>query len=193
LTAPSSKRLSPRGRADQAANLLGALGTAVGDRVRAAVTGAAGGAVNDATALSAMLHFLEDPRIDQLAQVLGLTSSGTVRLVDRLQHLGLVQRSAGADARATTVALTTAGRARAEEISGARIAVLERALAMLSPAERDQFGVLAGKLLAGIILPPGAYGWLCRLCDTGGCGRPEGHCPVANAATAAASTGSLPR
>lgn len=149
--------------------------------------------MNDATALSALLHFLDDPRIDELAQVLGLTSSGTVRLVDRLQDLGLVERSAGSDARATTVALTTAGRARAEEISGARTAVLERTLATLSPAERDQFGVLAGKILAGVILPPGAYGWMCRLCDTGRCGRPQGHCPVANAATEAASTGSLPR
>jgi DNA-binding MarR family transcriptional regulator len=193
LTTPSSEPLSSRGRADQAANLLGALGSAVCDRVRASVTGAAGGAENDATALSALLHFLDDPRIDQLAEVLGLTSSGTVRLVDRLQHLGLVERSAGSDARATTVALTAAGRARAGEISAARTAVLERALATLSPAERDQFGALTGKVLAGIILPPGAYGWMCRLCDTGRCGRPEGHCPVAIAATAAASTGSLPR
>jgi DNA-binding MarR family transcriptional regulator len=190
LTTPSSELLSPSGRADQAANLLGALGSAVGDRVQAAVTHAAGGAVNDATALSALLHFLDDPRIDQLAHVLGLTSSGTVRLVDRLQSEGLVERSAGSDARATTVALTAAGRGRAGEISRARTAVVERALAALSPAERDQFGALAGKILAGIILPPGAYGWMCRLCDTGRCGRPEGHCPVANAATAAASTGS---
>ena len=149
--------------------------------------------MNDATALSALLHFLDDPRIDQLAQVLGLTSSGTVRLVDRLQHLGMVERSAGSDARATTVRLTAVGRARAREISGARTAVLERALATLSPPEREQLGALAGKLLAGVILPPGEYGWMCRLCDTGRCGRPEGHCPVANAASEAASTGSLRR
>lgn len=149
--------------------------------------------MNDATALSALLHFLDDPRIDQLAQVLGLSSSGTVRLVDRLHQLGLVERSAGSDARATTVALTNAGRARAEEVSRARTDVLERALAALSPAERDQLGELAGKILVGIMRPPGAYGWMCRLCDTGRCGRPEGHCPVASAATAAASRGSLPR
>jgi DNA-binding MarR family transcriptional regulator len=185
--------MSPGERADQAANLLGALGSAIADRVRAAVTVAAGGAVNDATALSALLHFLDDPRIDRLADVLGLTSSGTVRLVDRLQRVGMVERSAGSDARATTVALTAAGRARAEEISRARTEVLERALAGLSPAERVQLGVLAGKVLVGIMLPRGEYGWMCRLCDTGRCGRPEGHCPVADAATGAGSTGSLPR
>jgi len=193
LTTSSSDALSPGGRADQAANLLGALGSAIADRVRAAATEAAGGALNDASALSALLHFLDDPRIDRLAQVLGLTSSGTVRLVDRLQRQGLVQRSAGVDARATTVALTAAGRARAEEISRARTAVLERALAALSPAERDQLGELAGKVLVGVIRPPSAYGWMCRLCDTGRCGRPDGRCPVANAATGAESTGSHPR
>lgn len=193
MTTPWSEPLSPSGRAEQAANLLGALGSAIADRVRSAVTDAAGAAVNDATGLSALLHFLDDPSIDQLAHVLGLSSSGTVRLVDRLEGLGLVERSAGSDARATTVALTAAGRARAEEVSRARTRVLERAMAVLSPEERDRLGELAGKVLVGIIRPPGAYGWMCRLCDTGRCGRPDGHCPVANAAIGAGSTGSLPR
>jgi DNA-binding MarR family transcriptional regulator len=190
LTTPSSEPLTPSRRAEQAANLIGALGSAVTDRVRAAVTATAGGAENDATALSALLHFLVDPRIDQLAQVLGLSSSGTVRLVDRLERQGLVRRSAGDDARATTVTVTAAGRARAEVISRARTELLERALAPLTPEERDQFGELAGKILVGIMFPPGAYGWMCRLCDTDRCGRPEGHCPVARAATGAGSTGS---
>jgi DNA-binding MarR family transcriptional regulator len=185
LSTPSSDEWGPTRRAEQAANLLGALGSAVDDRVKAAVTEAAGGAENDATALSALLHFLDDPRIDQLAQVLGLTSSGTVRLVDRLQRLGLVERSGGEDARATSVVMTAAGRVRAEKVNRARTEMLERALAALSPAEQDQFGALAGKILVGIMRPPGAYGWMCRQCDTGRCGRPEGHCPVARAATAA--------
>jgi DNA-binding MarR family transcriptional regulator len=193
LTTPSSEPLSPGERAEQAANLLGALSAAVSDRVQEAVTDAAGGALNDATALSALLHFLDDPRIDQLAQVLGLTSSGTVRLVDRLERLGLAERSAGSDARATTIALTAAGRARAEEASGARTALLTRALAPLSPEERDHLGELAGKILVGIMRPSGPSGWMCRLCDTGRCRRPEGHCPVANAATGAGSRGSRPR
>jgi len=190
LTTPSSNALTPEQRAEQATNLLGALGVAVAGRTRVAITDAAGSAESDAIALSALLHFLVDPRIDQLAQVLGLSSSGTVRLVDRLQSLGWVRRSAGDDARATTVAVTAAGRARAEEVSRARREALEGALAALSRSERDQFGTLAGKVLAAMIRPPGASGWICRLCDTGRCGRPEGRCPVAVAATAAASRGS---
>jgi DNA-binding MarR family transcriptional regulator len=190
LTTPSSEGLTSSRRAEQTTNPLGALGVAVGDRIRGAITGATGAAESDATALSALLHFLVDPRIDRLAQVLGLTSSGTVRLVDRLERMGLVQRSAGDDARATTVAATAAGRARAEEVSRARRQALEDAVAHLSAEERDQFGVLAGKILVGMIRPRGATGWICRLCDTGRCGRPEGHCPVAAAATGTGSTGS---
>jgi DNA-binding MarR family transcriptional regulator len=190
LTTPSNEVLTSGCRAEQATNLLGALGVAVSDRIRDAITGATSAAESDATALSALLHFLVDPRIDRLAQVLGLTSSGTVRLVDRLERMGFVQRSAADDARATTVSVTATGRARAEEVSRARREALEQALAHLSPEERDQFGVLAGKILAAMIRPPGAVRWMCRLCDTGRCGRPEGQCPVAVAATAAASTGS---
>jgi hypothetical protein len=60
--------------------------------------------------------------------------------------------------------------------------VLHDALAVLSPAERRQFGELTGRVLAGMIRPTGATRWMCRLCDTGACGREEGHCPVATAA-----------
>ena len=93
-------------------NLLGALVVALGDRVDASITRSSGLARNDAIALSALHHFLEAPRIDRIADVLGLTSSGTVRLVDRLEAAGLVRRSAGDDSRATTVALTAPAGAR---------------------------------------------------------------------------------
>ena len=120
------------------------------------MTEAAGGAENDATALSALFHFLDDPRIDQLAQVLGLTSSGTVRLVDRLERLDLVERSGGADARDLGCGHGRWSRPSAEEVSRVRTELLDRALAALSPAERDQFGALAGKILVGIMRPPGS-------------------------------------
>ena len=57
-----------------------------------------------------------------------------------------------------------------------------------SPAFSDlpprQFGELASKILAGLIRPPGATRWTCRLCDLDACGRPQGHCPVYEAAKA---------
>jgi DNA-binding MarR family transcriptional regulator len=169
---------------DRAGNLLGALATAIGDRTGAAVTAAAGGADSAAAALSALLHFLDRPTVDQLRRVLGLTSSGTVRLVDRLAAAGYVERGGGTDGRATTVALTPEGRQVARGVAAARADVLEAALGVLTAPERAAFEALAGRVLVGLIREPGATRWTCRLCDTGVCGRDRGECPVGNAAMA---------
>ncbi|MFL6077854.1 MAG: MarR family winged helix-turn-helix transcriptional regulator [Mycobacteriales bacterium] len=164
-------------------NLLGTLSLAVADRMRDGLTGAAEAADTDATALSALDQFLDGATIDLLRQVLGLTSSGTVRLVDRLEAAGYVRRGRlggdGADRRATTVTLTAAGREAAGKVTGARRAVLRDALAVLSPAERERFGELAGRMVAAMVRPAGATRWMCRLCDLDACGRPRGECPVA--------------
>jgi DNA-binding MarR family transcriptional regulator len=170
-----------RRQGEQAANLLGALSLAIADRMGDAVTRRVR-PVSDAAALSALHHFPLSPSIDLLAQILGLSSSGTVRLVDRLEQDGIVRRRSDGDARTTIVALTAKGRRLARDVTVARHDVLETALATLPEADRRRFGELAGRVLAGMIRPPGATRWTCRLCDTLACGRPEGRCPVANAA-----------
>ena len=185
MTAASTEpRWDAERRSRQAANLLGALALALSDRLAGTTTEAARLAENDAVALSALQQFLDSPRVDLLARVLGLSSSGTVRLIDRLEDAGLVRRTAGDDARVTSVALTASGRRRAQAVGGARMQLLDEALGALSPAERRQFGELTGKILAGLIRPPGATRWTCRLCDLLVCGRPHGHCPVEAAARA---------
>ena len=114
--------------------------------------------------------------------MLGLSSSSAVRLVDGLEADGYVQRSTGKDGHVTLVELTPAGRRRARAITERRAAVLDDMLAPLDETERRQLGVLAGKMLAGLIRPPGATRWTCRLCDTVRCGRELGFCPVYEAA-----------
>ena len=167
---------------DRAANMFGALSLAIADRESDAVADAAGRSESAAAALSALLHFLDRPSVDLLRQVLGLTSSGTVRLLDRLQESGYVTRGPGADGRSTSVSLTGPGRAAAQRVSDARAAVLDSAIAVLSPAERQAFEQLAGKVLVGMMREPGAVRWMCRLCDIGICRGAEGGCPVGNAA-----------
>lgn len=165
------------------ANLLGALSLAVGDRTAEAIAAAAGQAASGAAALSALLQFLGRrlaPTVDVLGQVLGLTSSGAVRLVDRLQAAGLVTRAAGRDGRETHVQLTAAGRRAAARVTAARAEVTTAALAPLTDLERATLDRLLGKVLAGMVRAPGATRWTCRLCDTGACGRDAGTCPVAN-------------
>jgi DNA-binding MarR family transcriptional regulator len=174
---------------ERQANLLGALGLVIADRCAEAIARAAGQSETAAAALSAMRHFLDRPNIDTLRQVLGLTSSGTVRLVDRLVEAGYVTREPGADGRSRALLLTAAGRQAADRVSAARAAVLGDALARLSPADRQALGRIMGELLTGFIRGPGATKWMCRFCDTGACGRNEGLCPVANAALAAYGQG----
>jgi DNA-binding MarR family transcriptional regulator len=163
-------------------NLLGALSLAVADRTTAAAGDALGQSESAAAALSALHHFLDDPSPDLLGRVLGLTPSGAVRLVDRLQEAGYVTRRPGRDGRSVSVRLTASGRRAAERVSAARAEVLEDALLDLAPGERQALDKLVSRVLVGLIREPGATRWTCRLCDTTACGRHAGRCPVANAA-----------
>ena len=54
------------------------------------------------------------PTVNQLCNVLGLTHSGAVRLIDRLAEAGLVTRGPGDDKRSRSITLTAQGRAVAE-------------------------------------------------------------------------------
>lgn len=168
-----------RGRASRpepdparAANVLGALALALTDRLTEEQP-------TTAAALSALHDFLRDPTIDLLRQVLGLTHSGTVRLVDRLAADGLVRRAPGPDARSTVVRLTPAGRRAARRVTDQRAEALGSALAVLAPDDQEALAELAGRVLVGLRRGAGATRWTCRLCDTTACGRAEGRCPVA--------------
>lgn len=167
---------------DRAGNLLGALSLSIADRTADAVGEAAGQSHSAAIALSALHHFLDEPSMDLLRRVLGLTPSGAVRLVDRLERAGYVVRRPGRDGRSVSLALTASGRRVAERVSAARAAVLEEALAGLPRAERDAFERTLAQVLPGLIRGPGAVRWMCRLCDMKACGRDEGRCPVQQAA-----------
>jgi DNA-binding MarR family transcriptional regulator len=157
---------------------------AVADRASEAMAEAAGHSQSAAAALSALYHFLDGPSIDLLRQVLGLTSSGTVRLVDRLEEDGHVTRRPGVDGRSTSVWLTPSGRRAAARVVAARARALDGALEVLTSAERDTLAGLISRVLIGLMRGPGATRWICRLCDTGACGRDAGWCPVAREAQA---------
>ena len=172
-------------------NVLGALSLAVADHMSDAVAAAADQSLTAAAALSALEHFADGCSIDRLRRILGLTSSGTVRLIDRLVAAGEVRRREGPDGRTTSIELTAAGRRAARRVTAARGAVLDDALGDLSPAERADLERLAARVLEGMVrhkLARDAGGestrWICRLCDLGACGRDAGHCPAATTARA---------
>jgi MarR family transcriptional regulator, negative regulator of the multidrug operon emrRAB len=140
-------------------------------------------------ALVALHEFLGGASIDQLRQVVGLTPSGAVRLIDRLSESGLVKRGPGPDGRSRAVTLTRRGSDAARRVLAARRAVTETLLAGLSTSERERLTPLPERLLHALTAarlgerassktPPG--GWLCSLCDFSACGRDKGACPVTN-------------
>jgi DNA-binding MarR family transcriptional regulator len=186
------------GSEGRSTNLLGALAVAVGDRLRVATEDAARHTAAAPAALVALHGFLAGGSMDELRRVVGLTPSGAVRLVDRLEADDYVQRRPGANGRAVSLVLTANGHRAARRVLAARSAALDRVLGELSEAERRAFERIAGKLLRTLAVdrladraaghpPPGGY--LCRLCDLTACGRDRGACPVTGLATTTGSKG----
>jgi len=99
---------------------LGALSLVVADRMNAAVEAVAALGPSAPAALVALHEFLDGGTVTQLSSVLGLSHSGTVRLVDRLAVEGLVERIGAQDGRAVSVVLTSSGRRVALRIRQAR-------------------------------------------------------------------------
>ena len=176
-----------------AANVLGALSLVVADRMNTAVEAVAALGPSAAAALAALHEFLDGGSVTQLSSVLGLSHSGTVRLVDRLADEGLVERIGAQDGRAVSVVLTSSGRRVALRIRQARSKALTSALSALTSDEVDNLVAALDKMLTTITLarakersahpPDRPQPWLCRLCDFAACGRSEGNCPVNNAVT----------
>ncbi len=172
---------------DALANVLGALALVITDELGRAVTQATAegrGAVTDAAALSALAQFLDGATVDRVHQVLGVTPSGAVRLVDRLEAAGLVTRLPGADGRSRAVRLTEAGRDRARAIGDARSAYLAGLLGDLTSSEVDVLRGLLARVMTGVVAGKDGGAWTCRLCDLVACRRSEGECPAMNAALA---------
>jgi MarR family transcriptional repressor of emrRAB len=158
------------------ANLLGALGLAVADRLAEAAESAGG--ASSAEALVALNGRAAGASIDALAGIVGLSHSGAVRLVDRLARDGLVERRRAADQRSAALVLTPAGRRAARRILTRREAEMHSLLALLTDGEQDALTQVAERILAELGTAPGAERRVCRLCDLEACGRTRGRCPV---------------
>jgi len=155
------------------ANLLGALGLAVADRLTDSGAGA-----TTSEALVALHGRRSAITIDALARITGLTHSGAVRLVDRLTVSELVERRRGADQRSVTVYLTPPGRRAARRVLEQRETAMHSMLAVLTDVQHAALVDAAEQILGELGSVAGADRRLCRLCDLESCGRPHGRCPV---------------
>jgi len=166
------------------ANLLGALAVAVGDRLEGQLKSHPNQTDSAAAALN-LVGFYEGCTNGALSASLGLSHTATVRLLDRLESHGLVERRAAErDQRAVALYLTRNGRARLREILAARCAALCDVIASLSVSEERQLAHLLDKILRTLTKAASDADHICRLCDETAC--PARICPVHQAGLALA-------
>ena len=156
------------------ANLLGAAVLGLHDELKQTVERRSGHAGEASAALTALGH---QPGLsnDALSRLLGLTHTGTVRLIDRLAADGLVERRPAArDKRGVALYLTASGEDVRRDILSNREAALVPLLSRLSAQEREALGEILGKLLAAVSRDDAHKLRICRLCDSTACS----DCPI---------------
>ncbi|MBB5851266.1 MarR family winged helix-turn-helix transcriptional regulator [Amycolatopsis umgeniensis] len=161
---------------DRTANLFAALVVALSDELEAGNTHVAGQSAVGTAALATLLS-APGARVDALGRVIGLTGSGTVRLVDRLVAAELVERRRDTtDQRAVSLWLTEQGRAAATDVVKRRREVVARVLAPLSDSQRAVVSEAVEPVLAHLVKDRSRADRVCRFCDYSVC--PPADCPV---------------
>jgi DNA-binding MarR family transcriptional regulator len=166
-------------------NLLASLSLNLAEEGQRALERASGLTGAATAALLALEEFLGGAHVGRVADVLGLTHSGAVRLVTQLERDGLAERRSGGDRRRVEVRLTARGHGRAREARAARDTIIRDATSGLSIAEARTLEALLDKLVSARVASrlerrrAGENGaWWCRTCDFAACGRPTGRCPA---------------
>lgn len=156
-------------------NLMGVFSLAVAAALRQvgeSVTGLSG----EAPAGLLTIGFRPGRPVEHLRRTLGLSPSGTVRLVDRLEGRGWVRRTTGEDGREVHLELTSPGDRVFRHLLEERKAALD---ALVEPVSHDARAALeeALALVVGALSSSRQDAWhLCRLCRHDVC---EGErCPV---------------
>ena len=158
-------------------NMIGAFSRALSDKVDRAVREVAG-LSNSACYAIVTVGSEPNSSIETLRQMLSLEHSSLVRLVDRMEKQGLLQRirGTGKDLREVKVSLTNRGEKYFTLILEARRNVLAKILGTLSNEERMLISSIIFKLMPSVV--DGGYDqhYVCRLCDLESC--PQENCPV---------------
>ena len=158
---------------DRVANLFGAAGLAVADRIGAMAREILNHSGETPAAL-VVIGYGFGPSNDQLRRVLGLSHSGSVRLIDRLVADELVERRGKRDKRAIALYLTEQGAATREKLLTGRLAAIKPLLMSLSEPEQNVLAALLHKILSSVKTTDLERCTLCRLCDDRVCS----NCPI---------------
>jgi DNA-binding MarR family transcriptional regulator len=164
---------------DHSANVLAAAAQLVVDAVAQRLQDTLPRSVSAPAALITIDH-QQGLSIEQLRLALGLTHSGTVRLIDRLETDDLVRRRKRRG-RELQLYLTPRGRRVLERIQRARIAAAADLLAALTDQQRQQLDQTLADLLAARTEDEEDLRRICRLCNYGACENDRQTCPVSDA------------
>lgn len=157
------------------ANLLGALALGLSDDIQTAVRREAGLSPT-ACAVLATLGPFPGETIGTVAQVLGVTHSVAVRVIEDLVRRGLVARVSGKDRRQVRLTLTPDGMALRDTVMAARNTILDGVLGVLTTEDRVRLEALVSAMLVKLTASRAKADHLCRLCDEFVCTRDT--CPV---------------
>jgi MarR family transcriptional regulator, negative regulator of the multidrug operon emrRAB len=147
------------------ANRLGALSTALSDMISQSGPDELSSSGPDMAALNTVALW-PGTRIDELATIIGLSHSGTVRLVDRLVGKGLIERRPHPDdQRAAALHPTDRGIMIANGFQEHRLARLKDLVQTLSPRQQDRLAEAIGDLLRLLAYDVMAADRICRYCD----------------------------
>ena len=103
--------------------------------------------------------------VNWLHRRLAITQSGAVRLIDRLEVLGLVRRERTSGRKEVALHVTDSGRARLRTGLNARLEAMQDLVEPLSGAEQRQLAFLVEKMLAAGERTRDETDAACRMCD----------------------------
>ena len=158
---------------DRTTNLLGALALGLTDRIQASLKQVLDRSGESAAAII-VLGYAPGLSVETLRQVLERSHPGTVRLIDRLERDGLVERREARDGRAVALHLTRKGTKTRESLMAQRLDTLEQALQGLTGEERKVLGELLAKVLTNLPHSEMSKHNICRLCSVPTCDA----CPI---------------
>lgn len=161
------------GDSDHSINVIGAWALAVAEAIGSA-TVAATGITGSAPAALVAVAAEPDMTIDELRRALDITHPGAVRLVDRLEGCGWLQRRPGRG-RTIHLRLTRQGRQTHRRLLDARREAIAALTASLAPSDLQRVAELIGPSLTASATDIDQLRHLCRLCRRQDCDP----CPVA--------------
>jgi MarR family transcriptional repressor of emrRAB len=156
-------------------NLLGALVVAVNDKMQQQAEAEISMAGQAAAALVTIGHNFGES-VEFLSGILQLSHSGCVRLVDKLEEEGLIERRAGKDRRSVALYLTETGQQRKRDVLRARRDALSWVFETLDHRQQEQLTQLMEVMLKAITTCKADADTICRLCEEKVCA--QARCPV---------------